>query len=143
MKKYQTLKKRIKKHEGFRFSPYLDQLGNPTIGFGHLIRNNEKDLFKKKQNKKNLNNIFNLDFNKSVNDYNKYFKKYNFSKNIEYFLIEMIFQLGIEKQRKFKKMTNHLIKKNYYMACMEIKNSLWYKQTPRRVDSLIKNILKQ
>ena len=54
----------------------------------------------------------------------------------------MIFQLGIKGQRKFIKMNRHLNKKNFFMAALEMKSSLWYKQTPKRVNSLIKVLLK-
>ena len=36
------LSNRIKKHEGYSRRAYLDQLGNLTIGYGHLIRNKEE-----------------------------------------------------------------------------------------------------
>lgn len=34
----------IKTHEGFRSRMYLDSAGLPTIGYGHLIKQNETDL---------------------------------------------------------------------------------------------------
>ena len=55
---YQKLKNRIKKHEGFSPTPYKDQLGYLTIGFGHLILNSEKHLIKKKTKKEELEKIF-------------------------------------------------------------------------------------
>ena len=55
----------------------------------------------------------------------------------------MIFQLGIKKQKKFVKMNNHIKKNNMFLAALEMKNSLWYKQTPKRVDGLIKLLLKK
>ena len=54
MIKYTELKKRIKKHEGFRNKVYLDQLGHPTIGYGHLVKKNDKIVIKKKYSKKHL-----------------------------------------------------------------------------------------
>ena len=33
----ESLKEKIKIHEGFRSMIYLDSLGKKTIGFGHLI----------------------------------------------------------------------------------------------------------
>ena len=55
----------------------------------------------------------------------------------------MIFQLGIKKQKKFIKMIKHVKNKCFFMAALEMKNSLWYKQTPKRVEGLIKNLLKK
>ena len=142
LKNYNFLKKRIKKNEGYRESPYLDKLGFATIGYGHLIKNNEKNIYNKKCNTGLLNKLFNLDFNKALNQYNTKYKNQNYSKNIEEVLIEMIFQLGIKRQKKFIKMNNYIKKKELYMACFEMKNSLWYQQTPKRVDGLINTLLK-
>ena len=143
MKKYFLLKNRIKTNEGFKNSSYFDQLGFPTIGYGHLIKSNEKIFFTRKFSKKFLLNLFNLDFNEAVTQYEKHYNKYNFSNNIKDFLIEMIFQLGINGQKKFLKMNKYLKKRQIFMASLEIINSLWYSQTPKRVDYLINILLKR
>ena len=138
---YFRLKIKIKKNEGFRNESYLDSLGFATIGFGHLIKREEGYLLKGSFSKKYLLNVFNVDFNNAVNDYNNTYKKTNFPPKIQEILIEMIFQLGIKKQKKFLKMNYYLKKNSKYMAALEMKNSLWYKQTPKRVEQLIKKLL--
>ena len=141
MNKFIKLKNRIKKHEGFRNKVYCDQLGNPTIGYGHLIKKSENFLLKKKYLKKYLNNFFEKDFILAVINFNKYYKKTKLSKNLKEVLIEMIFQLGIKKFLKFKKF-NKFIKQNLlYLAALEMMDSLWYLQTPNRVEALIKILL--
>ena len=55
--------------------------------------------------------------------------------------IEMIYQLG-PRYLGFKKLIYHIDKGNKYMACLEMMQSLWYKQTPERVKNLIKNYLR-
>ena len=142
MKKYKTLKNKIKKNEGFRSASYLDSLGFATIGYGHLIKPNEKYLLVKKIEKRSLLNIFNQDFKKSIKSYEKSYGKKKYNQNTKDVLIEMIFQLGIEKQRKFIKMNKYLEKKQLFMASLEMKNSLWYAQTPKRVDGLIASLLR-
>lgn len=143
MSKYSELKRRIKKNEGFRNFVYKDSLGFATIGYGHLIKTKEKLLFKKKLSRKFLLKIFYEDFNKALKDYNMAYKKKNYPKNIREALIEMIYQLGIERQKKFIKMIKYINKNNLFMAALEMKNSLWYIQTPERVDGIINILLKQ
>jgi GH24 family phage-related lysozyme (muramidase) len=143
LNKYTALKNRIKKNEGFRLSVYRDSLGFNTIGYGHLIKKNEKHFFKNKFKKTELLKVFNKDFENALQGYEGFYKNEKHNKNIKEVLIEMIFQLGIKKQIKFIKM-NHYIKKNLiFMAALEMKKSLWYLQTPKRVDGLIKILLKQ
>tara|TARA_Y100000996_G_scaffold375553_1_gene326397 strand:- start:190 stop:639 length:450 start_codon:yes stop_codon:yes gene_type:complete len=143
LEKFLSLKKKIKKNEGFRNKPYLDTLGYSTIGYGHLITNKEKKMLKGKFSKKFLTELFDKDFKKALFSYKKNFNHKKHSKDIKEVLIEMIFQLGIKKQKKFVKMNSHIQNNNMFLAALEMKNSLWYKQTPKRVDGLIKLLLKK
>ena len=137
---YKKLQLRIKKNEGFSKTPYKDQLGFLTIGFGHLILPNEQKLLKK-TNTNELNKIFLNDFNKALGDFNKNLKHFTSNKKQAELLIEMTFQMGVHRVKKFKKLLNNMKKENKYLVCFEMMNSLWYKQTPHRVKSLIKYFL--
>ena len=141
--KYLSLKLRIKKNEGFLNYPYKDNLGNYTIGYGHLIKNNEKFFFKKSFKKSFFQNLFEHDFSLALKDYQKHFKRHSFAQNIQELIIEMIFQMGIKKVLRFKKMLKHIKKNNSFLVALEMKDSIWYKQTPLRVENLIENYLKQ
>ena len=138
---YFELKKRIKLNEGFAQNSYKDQLGFLTIGYGHLIKKNEKHLIHKKSSKKFLDTLFEQDFLQAVSDFNHKYKKNKYSKSTKEVIIEMIFQLGVVGQKKFIKMNKHINNKSFFMAALEMKKSLWYKQTPKRVDLLIKHLL--
>ena len=140
---YQSLKKRIKKNEGFSSNPYKDQLGFFTIGFGHLILKSERYLIQKKISKKNLDKIFSNDFNRALSDFNYFLKSFSFNSQNSEVLIEMIFQMGIDRVLKFKKLLNYMKRKEKNLVCFEMMNSLWYKQTPIRVKKLVKIILKK
>ena len=93
---YHNLKERIKSNEGFSSKPYKDQLGYLTIGYGHLILPNENILLKKQINKKELEEIFEKDFRKALNNFNSKLKFLTSNKKEAELLIEMIFQLGIK-----------------------------------------------
>ena len=116
-------------------------MGKPTIGFGHLIKKREKFLHQKKYSKKYLNKIFENDFSLALSDFNKSYKAKGLSKNSQEVLLEMIFQLGIKNCRKFKKFNKSLKKKLPHMAALEMLNSRWYAQTPKRVEKLIDLLL--
>ena len=141
MSRFSKLKARIKKNEGYRNQIYYDQLGKPTIGFGHLITQKEKFLHRKKYSKKYLNTIFENDFNLALNDFIKNYSVKSLSKNLQEVLLEMIFQLGIRNCLKFKKF-NKFLKKNFlHMAALEMLDSHWYVQTPKRVEGLVNSLL--
>ena len=141
LSKFSQLKSRIKKNEGYSNQTYHDQVGKPTIGFGHLIKKREKFLHQKKYSKKYLNKIFENDFSLALSDFNKSYKAKDLSKNSQEVLLEMIFQLGIKNCLKFKKFNKSLKKKLPHMAALEMLNSLWYTQTPKRFEKLIDLLL--
>ena len=138
---YHNLKERIKSNEGFSSKPYKDQLGYLTIGYGHLILSNEKFLLKKQIHKKALEEIFEKDFKKALSDFNNTFKSLTLNKKESELLIEMIFQLGIKGCLKFKNLIKNIKKRNKHLVCFDMMDSLWYKQTPNRVKTLIKTFL--
>ena len=138
---YHNLKERIKSNEGFSSKPYKDQLGYLTIGYGHLILSNEKFLLKKQIHKKALEEIFEKDFKKALSDFNNTFKSFTLNKKESELLIEMIFQLGIKGCLKFKNLIKNIKKRNKHLVCFDMMDSLWYKQTPNRVKTLIKTFL--
>ena len=140
--RYLKLIKRIKKNEGFSSTPYKDQLGFLTIGYGHLILSNETYLIETKQNKAKLEKLFIQDFNNAVKDYKKHLKKNTSNKKEEELLIEMVFQIGPIGVLKFKNLLSNMRKKNKHLVCFEMMKSLWYNQTPKRVKELIKVFLK-
>ena len=139
---YTELKKRIKKNEGFSLTPYKDQLGYLTIGYGHLILPSETNLIKNKTSKSQLKEIFIKDFNRALSDYKKLIKQKNHNKKDEELLIEMVFQMGANRVLMFKKLLLNMRKNNKHLVCFEMMNSLWYNQTPNRVKNLIKVFLK-
>ena len=101
----EVLKKRIREHEGFRDTPYLDSLGKATIGYGHLIT--EEDEFEngKQYTKDELLKLFDKDFAKAEMGADQLVghipELHIEAKNI---VTEMVFQLGTQGVRNFKNM---------------------------------------
>ena len=139
---YRELKKRIKKNEGFSLKPYKDQLGYPTIGYGHLILPNETYLLKNKTNKLQLNSIFDQDFERALGDYKRLIKQKHHNRKDKELLIEMTYQMGAKRVLKFKKLISNMQKNKKHLVCFEMMDSLWYIQTPNRVKNLIRAFLK-
>ena len=55
----------IKRYEGYSATPYICPAGYPTIGYGHLIKKNEADLFKNGITKPEAENLLIIDCNKA------------------------------------------------------------------------------
>jgi GH24 family phage-related lysozyme (muramidase) len=141
---YEPLRDRIKSHEGYRDTVYKDHLMNSTIGYGHLCRKDEVWIEDKKYARKELEKVFEYDFNKAVSQADTLLKsrlsatKDTFNKDAYFVLIEMIFQLGIGNVKKFKKMISALDNRNWLLASQEMLSSRWANQTPQRANELSK-----
>ena len=134
------LSTRIKKNEGYSNKIYNDQLNNLTIGYGHLVLKKDNFQINKKYSKIKLDKVFKQDLNIAIKNYEKIFSKQKLPCNVSEAIIEMIFQLGPKKFKKFKKMINALKKNDFKKAAEEMINSVWYLQTPNRVRILTKLI---
>ena len=132
---------RIKKNEGFSDSLYKDQLGNPTVGYGHLVLSRDGFVANKRYPKKTLLRIFHTDLRRSIFDFKKNYHYKPLPDNAQEVVIEMIFQLGITRVLKFKKFNFHMKQKQFYLAALEMIKSRWYQQTPKRVNKLISVLL--
>jgi lysozyme len=133
---YQAVKNRIKKHEGFRDTVYLDSLGKATIGYGHLLT--EDDDFEEgiQYDKSLLEVLFDKDFNRSAYNAEQLLEGIDICDTAREIIVEMVFQLGIGGVSKFKKMFEALRKKDYNEAAEQMLDSQWRVQTPKRCEEL-------
>ena len=114
----------IKGCEALRLHPYLDTTGHVTIGWGRNLDNgisyDEAEL------------MFQNDYKNTVAELEKQ-DWYNMQPdNVKCALINMNFNLGIEKLLEFHGMIAVLKEKNYNLAATEALNSVWAKQVHDR-----------
>ena len=133
---FSDLKARIKEHEGFVPKIYKDQLGFKTIGFGHLVLPTDKFAEGVTYKKKDLEEVFDSDFNIAKSNANQLIKGLPIHHQAKCVIIEMVFQLGIGGVSKFKKMWKALKQNDYQIASEEMLDSKWAKQTPKRAEEL-------
>ena len=122
----ETLRERIKRHEGLRLTPYRDSEGFWTVGRGHNMDNPISGAA--------ADMIFEDDLSAAVNDFKKlspWMPPFLKQARVEV-LVEMIFQLGIGGVLKFKRMLAALRQENYDSAADEMLDSLAARQTPER-----------
>ena len=135
----EVLKKRIREHEGFRDTPYLDSLGKATIGYGHLITDEDEFEEGKQYPKDQLLKLFDKDFEKAEMGADQlvgHIQELHIeAKNI---ITEMVFQLGTTGVRKFRNMLDALESRDYQRASAEMLDSRWHAQTTNRCESLAK-----
>ena len=139
----ESVKNRIKKHEGFRNKVYKDTLGKRTIGYGHLCVEDwwEDD---KEYTQAELERIFDKDFDKAKDGASKLYEGCEISDTAKGLIIEMVFQLGKSGVSKFRNMWKALQQDppNYKEAAVQMLDSRWAKQTPNRAKEMASHMEK-
>lgn len=117
----------IKEDEGFSGTVYEDTLGFDTIGFGTKLPLTEEEaelLLRERLNKK----IQHLSIYKPIIR--------TLDQERQDVLANMAYQMGIRGVLNFKKMWKAIENKDYVNASIEMLDSRWHEQTPRRSQKL-------
>jgi len=129
------LKNEIKQHEGFNQAVYKDSLGKKTVGYGHLcVEDHWED--DKKYDTSYLEEIFEKDFNIALNDANKILEGKPVNHIAREAIIELVFNIGMPRTKKFVKCLAALDKEDYNEAGNQILDSLYARQVPVRAGKL-------
>jgi lysozyme len=141
---YQKLKDEIAADEGYRTDIYLDHLGYPTVGIGHLILKTDAEHGKPVGTKitdARVTELFLSDIESSVKDAKKLFANFETcSDEIQRILVNMMFNLGYTRFSKFKKFKAAIESRNWKQAAIEGTDSLWFKQVPNRARRLMERL---
>ena len=133
----ERLKKQIKQHEGIRNQAYPDTLGNWTTGVGHLIKlPDEEYLINTRLKDIEVEQIFITDLNQAIDDARKFIDADDVPEEVFEVVVNMSFNLGINKLLQFKKFQQALKEKDFIKASEEMLDSRWAKQLPNRSKEL-------
>lgn len=134
---YEEVKESIIAHEGKVNMIYKDHLGNGTFGIGHLVLESDDLKPGVAYDDDKVMEIFEKDFEIALNDARKFVPEENIHPTAFGIVIEMCFQLGLPKLKKFKRFHYHLNKCEYEESAAEMLDSVWAKkQTPNRAKAL-------
>lgn len=118
----------IKNNEGLDLHTYIDTTGHCTVGWGRNLENgislDEAEL------------MFQNDLKQTISQLEKCSWYINQHQNVKNALINMNFNLGINKLSQFHGMITALEAKNYTLAAQEALNSLWAKQVGDRAKQI-------
>lgn len=137
----------IKVNEGFRANIYQCTAGVDTIGYGFNVNYLEEDELA-------LNNgvvepmtpevahkILELKLEKLkaalIREFSWVEQK---PVIVQEALLEMAYQLGIPKMKSFSQTLTYIKEDNYQQAAINLRKSKWAKQTPKRVENLIRSL---
>lgn len=142
-----SLIENIKAHEGFRDHIYKDSVGKPTVGYGFLVAALSPDELKlnggkaEPMSKEVAEKILNLKvakLRKRVPECLPWLASK--PQSVQDTILEMAYQLDIAKLLGFKYTLQCIEAGNYAQAARNLRASLLYRQTPKRVEDYIKGL---
>jgi len=142
-----SLIENIKAHEGFSARIYKDSVGKATVGYGFLVAALSSDELKlnggkaEPMSREVADKILNLKLKK--------LKKRLFQclpwlaskpQDVQDTLVEMAYQLGIAGLLGFRHTLGCIEAGDYAQAARNLRASLLYRQTPKRVEDYVKGL---
>ena len=141
----------IANHEGVDKSQYIDSEGHPSIGVGFNLdsRVNQDFLDRNPQIKEKIKNrvplskrdiqmLYNFSLTIAYKDAMSLFPNFQkLPKDVKKVLVDMSFNMGINKLSEFKNMRQAIIDGDFDKAADEMIDSKWYGQVKRRGRNLV------
>lgn len=125
-----TLKPMIIKHEDFRSKPYRCSAGKLTIGYG---RNLEEGI-----SRDEADYLLNNDIARAGQEAMEIFPRlYAFPVEKQNAIIDMLYNLGKTRFKKFIKMIAAINEEDWERAAEEAKDSRWFKQVKSRGKEIV------
>ena len=135
------LREELKTDEGCKYELYLDHLGLPTFGIGHLVTKSDSEYQKEVGtvvDEIRVNEVFEQDIQVTVDECKILFVDWtNLPEEVKLITANMMFNMGRPRLSKFKKMIQAIKDENWYEAGNQMQDSRWYKQVTNRADRLI------
>ena len=127
--------------EGCKYHIYLDHLGLPTAGIGHLIKESDPEHGKPVGtiiSKERVDEWFEQDIMTTIHDCKKVFDDWNaMNEEVKLIMANMMFNLGYPRFCKFRLMIQAVRDGDHIEAGNHMKQSRWYKQVTNRAERLI------
>ena len=130
--------------EGVKHEIYLDHLGLPTFGIGHLVREEDPEYgwdVGEPVSDDRVAEAFESDIQITINDCEKLYPDfYELPEEAQLIIANMCFNLGYPRLSKFKGMKAGVDARDWNAAADEMVDSRWYRQVTNRADRLVERM---
>jgi lysozyme len=127
--------------EGVVHAIYLDHLGYPTFGIGHLIREEDPEHGQEVDtpvSEERVTEAFQADLDIAISECKALYDQWDdFPGEVQEILVNMMFNLGRTRLSKFKNMRKAIDSEDWATAALEGRDSRWYQQVGNRAERLM------
>jgi len=138
------LREEIKYDEGSVNEIYLDHLGLPTFGIGHLVTEWDEEYgweVGTPVSEDRCNEVFDTDIQIVLSDCDKLYPDFNeLPEEVQRIIANMMFNMGRPRLSKFKGMKAGVDARDWNKAADEMVDSRWYSQVTKRADRLVERM---
>ena len=136
-----TLREELERDEGRVDSIYLDHLGYPTFGIGHLITDDDPEHGSPVDTPISdwrVVETFEDDVQNVLTDCERLYVQWeHLPEEVQLIIANMMFNMGYTRLSKFKGMKRGVDARNWNQAADEMVDSRWYNQVTKRADRLV------
>ena len=140
------LRRELDEDEGCVYEIYLDHLGYPTFGIGHLVTKNDIEFgwsVGTDVDEYRVHEVFEEDVQTVLSDCKKlYHNFYHLPEEVQLIIANMMFNMGLTRLSKFKGMKRGIDDCDWQAAADEMVDSRWYRQVTNRAERLVKRMRK-
>ena len=138
------LREELEIDEGCKYEIYLDHLGYPTFGIGHLITENDPEYgweVGASIDTVRVHEAFESDIEGVLSDCSKLYSDFgDLPEEAQRVIANMMFNMGLTRLSKFKGMKRGVDSRNWNQASDEMVDSRWYRQVTNRADRLVERM---
>lgn len=135
------LREEIEFDEGVVNKIYLDHLGLPTFGIGHLIRETDPENglpVDTPIGESRIEQAFQQDMLSVESDCVRMFAEFHsYPEEVQRVIANMMFNLGFTRLNKFNNFKAAIRENNWKQAAVEGRDSRWYNQVTNRAERLM------
>ena len=140
----EKLREEIAADEGEVHEIYLDHLGLPTFGIGHLVRDDDPESglpVGTPVDDDRVVSAFESDIETVLSDCNKLYSDFDdLPEEAQRVIANMMFNMGRPRLSKFKGMKSGVDARDWNRAADEMVDSRWYRQVTNRADRLVTRV---
>ena len=140
----EKLRKQLEIDEGVKYEIYLDHLGYPTFGIGHLVIPSDKEYREDvgtRVSEERVRECFDKDVESVLRDCTLLYKDfYELPEEAQQIVANMMFNMGYTRLSKFKGMKKGVDARDWNKAADEMVDSRWYKQVTNRANRLVERM---
>jgi lysozyme len=138
------LREELAADEGCKYEIYLDHLGLPTFGIGHLVKDVDPEHGQPvgtPVSEERVRQVFDLDILVTIEDCHRLYDDFDdLPEEAQLVIANMCFNLGYPRLSKFKGMKAGVDARDWNRAADEMVDSRWHDQVPNRAKRLVKRI---